>query len=150
MVTSPCFVFLASQVFLAKRKHDGKYYAVKVLQKKVILNRKEVTFPIGDLLDRMSELVMLFFAETLPFKLPFQSAKTHHGRAKRVAEECEAPLSGRTSLFLSDRRQVVLRLGFRQWRRSESFQLGENEADTSRTHMTQLWNEVIQDRYSFE
>lgn len=31
------------QVFLAKRKHDEKYYAVKVLQKKVILNRKEVT-----------------------------------------------------------------------------------------------------------
>lgn len=31
------------QVFLAKRKHDAKYYAVKVLQKKVILNRKEVT-----------------------------------------------------------------------------------------------------------
>lgn len=30
------------QVFLAKWKHDEKYYAVKVLQKKVILNRKEV------------------------------------------------------------------------------------------------------------
>ncbi|XP_015239891.1 PREDICTED: serine/threonine-protein kinase Sgk3 [Cyprinodon variegatus] len=29
------------KVFLAKRKHDGKCYAVKVLQKKVILNRKE-------------------------------------------------------------------------------------------------------------
>uniref|UniRef100_A0A3Q3NCY5 Serine/threonine-protein kinase Sgk1 n=1 Tax=Mastacembelus armatus TaxID=205130 RepID=A0A3Q3NCY5_9TELE len=29
------------KVFLAKRKHDEKYYAVKVLQKKVILNRKE-------------------------------------------------------------------------------------------------------------
>uniref|UniRef100_A0A3Q1B0E7 Serum/glucocorticoid regulated kinase family member 3 n=1 Tax=Amphiprion ocellaris TaxID=80972 RepID=A0A3Q1B0E7_AMPOC len=29
------------KVFLAKRNHDGKYYAVKVLQKKVILNRKE-------------------------------------------------------------------------------------------------------------
>uniref|UniRef100_A0A3B3BPF2 Serum/glucocorticoid regulated kinase family member 3 n=1 Tax=Oryzias melastigma TaxID=30732 RepID=A0A3B3BPF2_ORYME len=29
------------KVFLAKRKHDGKFYAVKVLQKKVILNRKE-------------------------------------------------------------------------------------------------------------
>lgn len=29
------------KVFLAKRKHDAKYYAVKVLQKKVILNRKE-------------------------------------------------------------------------------------------------------------
>uniref|UniRef100_A0A672IYL8 Serum/glucocorticoid regulated kinase family member 3 n=1 Tax=Salarias fasciatus TaxID=181472 RepID=A0A672IYL8_SALFA len=29
------------KVFLAKRKNDGKYYAVKVLQKKVILNRKE-------------------------------------------------------------------------------------------------------------
>uniref|UniRef100_A0A1A7XCS0 Serine/threonine-protein kinase Sgk1 n=1 Tax=Iconisemion striatum TaxID=60296 RepID=A0A1A7XCS0_9TELE len=29
------------KVFLAKHKHDEKYYAVKVLQKKVILNRKE-------------------------------------------------------------------------------------------------------------
>ncbi|XP_010786922.1 serine/threonine-protein kinase Sgk3-like, partial [Notothenia coriiceps] len=29
------------KVFLAKRKHDEKFYAVKVLQKKVILNRKE-------------------------------------------------------------------------------------------------------------
>ncbi|PWA18207.1 hypothetical protein CCH79_00004177 [Gambusia affinis] len=29
------------KVFLAKRRHDGKYYAVKVLQKKIILNRKE-------------------------------------------------------------------------------------------------------------
>uniref|UniRef100_A0A671YME0 Serum/glucocorticoid regulated kinase family member 3 n=1 Tax=Sparus aurata TaxID=8175 RepID=A0A671YME0_SPAAU len=29
------------KVFLAKRRHDEKYYAVKVLQKKVILNRKE-------------------------------------------------------------------------------------------------------------
>lgn len=36
------FLVLVMQVFLAKRKHDGKYYAVKVLQKKVILNRKEV------------------------------------------------------------------------------------------------------------
>lgn len=31
------------QVFLAKRKNDGKYYAIKILQKKVILNKKEVT-----------------------------------------------------------------------------------------------------------
>uniref|UniRef100_A0A8C4DI96 Serum/glucocorticoid regulated kinase family member 3 n=1 Tax=Dicentrarchus labrax TaxID=13489 RepID=A0A8C4DI96_DICLA len=32
------------KVFLAKRKHDEKYYAVKVLQKRVILNRKELFF----------------------------------------------------------------------------------------------------------
>ncbi|KAG7272303.1 hypothetical protein CRUP_014188 [Coryphaenoides rupestris] len=29
------------KVLLAKRKHDGKYYAIKVLQKRVILNRRE-------------------------------------------------------------------------------------------------------------
>uniref|UniRef100_A0A3Q3VSR6 Serine/threonine-protein kinase Sgk1 n=1 Tax=Mola mola TaxID=94237 RepID=A0A3Q3VSR6_MOLML len=29
------------KVFLAKPRHDGKYYAIKVLQKKIILNRKE-------------------------------------------------------------------------------------------------------------
>lgn len=34
--------FWISQVLLAKRKLDGKYYAVKVLQKKIVLNRKEV------------------------------------------------------------------------------------------------------------
>ncbi|OWK04314.1 hypothetical protein Celaphus_00016291, partial [Cervus elaphus hippelaphus] len=28
-------------VLLAKRKLDGKFYAVKVLQKKIVLNRKE-------------------------------------------------------------------------------------------------------------
>ncbi|XP_019383299.1 PREDICTED: serine/threonine-protein kinase Sgk3 isoform X3 [Gavialis gangeticus] len=32
------------KVLLAKRKLDGKYYAVKVLQKKVVLNRKELFF----------------------------------------------------------------------------------------------------------
>lgn len=31
-----------TKVLLAKRKRDGKYYAIKVLQKKVILNRREV------------------------------------------------------------------------------------------------------------
>lgn len=35
-------LFWTSQVLLAKRKLDGKYYAVKVLQKKIVLNRKEV------------------------------------------------------------------------------------------------------------
>lgn len=37
------------QVFLAKRKHDGKCYAIKVLQKRVILNRKEVTSLISSM-----------------------------------------------------------------------------------------------------
>ncbi|XP_029447275.1 serine/threonine-protein kinase Sgk3 isoform X3 [Rhinatrema bivittatum] len=32
------------KVLLAKRKLDGKYYAVKVLQKKIVLNRKELFF----------------------------------------------------------------------------------------------------------
>ncbi|XP_024062815.1 serine/threonine-protein kinase Sgk3 isoform X3 [Terrapene carolina triunguis] len=32
------------KVLLAKRKLDGKFYAVKVLQKKVVLNRKELFF----------------------------------------------------------------------------------------------------------
>ena len=31
-----------TKVLLAKRKNDGKYYAIKVLQKRVILNRREV------------------------------------------------------------------------------------------------------------
>lgn len=40
---SSCCLLLVVQVFLAKLRNDAKYYAVKVLQKKVILNRKEVT-----------------------------------------------------------------------------------------------------------
>lgn len=32
------------QVLLAKHKADNKFYAVKVLQKKVILKKKEVNF----------------------------------------------------------------------------------------------------------
>uniref|UniRef100_A0A8C5BYP6 Serum/glucocorticoid regulated kinase family member 3 n=1 Tax=Gadus morhua TaxID=8049 RepID=A0A8C5BYP6_GADMO len=32
------------KVLLAKRKNDGKYYAIKVLQKRVILNRRELFF----------------------------------------------------------------------------------------------------------
>ncbi len=36
----PCS--LHTKVLLAKRKRDGKCYAIKVLQKKVILNRREV------------------------------------------------------------------------------------------------------------
>lgn len=42
MFDKSCFP-LTIQVFLAKHKHDGKCYAVKVLQKKFIVNRKEVT-----------------------------------------------------------------------------------------------------------
>lgn len=34
------------QVLLAKLKADGKFYAVKVLQKKVILKKKEVCVPV--------------------------------------------------------------------------------------------------------
>lgn len=46
---SQCSLLLVMQVFLAKRKHDGKYYAIKVLQKRVILNRKEVTSLISSM-----------------------------------------------------------------------------------------------------
>lgn len=42
MLQPSCSAILMMQVFLAKRKIDEKYYAIKVLQKKVILNRKEV------------------------------------------------------------------------------------------------------------
>jgi len=35
-------VLFHTKVLLAKRKRDGKCYAIKVLQKKVILNRREV------------------------------------------------------------------------------------------------------------
>lgn len=57
----------------------------------------------------------------IPVNGPFHSAKTHHGRAKRAAEECETPFPGRASLLLPDHGQVILRVGFRQRRRSEWF-----------------------------
>lgn len=41
------------KVLLAKRKLDGKYYAIKVLQKRVILNRREVIY---------SEVLLLCFS----------------------------------------------------------------------------------------
>ncbi len=53
------------QVFLAKRKHDGKYYAVKVLQKKVILNRKEVTT-----LSSMTVILSIFIIPLLNHSIP--------------------------------------------------------------------------------
>lgn len=37
----PC-ICASAQVLLAKRKSDGMFYAVKVLQKKSILKKKEV------------------------------------------------------------------------------------------------------------
>ncbi len=37
-----CEISCRLQVLLAKLKADGKFYAVKVLQKKVILKKKEV------------------------------------------------------------------------------------------------------------
>lgn len=38
----PC-ICASAQVLLAKRKSDGMFYAVKVLQKKSILQKKEVS-----------------------------------------------------------------------------------------------------------
>lgn len=67
--------FTPTQVFLAKRKHDGKCYAVKVLQKKVILNRKEVHSPISDVLDHLSVLVMMLCVVTLPLNYPSNQQK---------------------------------------------------------------------------
>lgn len=58
------------------------------------------------------------FTPPIPFLL-FPPAKTHHGGAQRATEECKTPIPGRLALFLPDDRQVVLRLGFRQWGRSE-------------------------------
>lgn len=113
------------QVFLAKRKHDEKYYAVKVLQKKVILNRKEVTLPSTTTLTLSISQARIMGILILMLNHSFQSAKTHHGRAQRAAEERETPFPGRASLLLPDHRQVILRLGLRQWRRSESFQYCE-------------------------
>lgn len=99
------------QVFLAKRKIDGKYYAIKVLQKKVILNRKEVVILLS---------MIFVWCELNSNKWSFSLAKTHHGRAQRAAEERETPFPGGAPLLFPDNRQVILRLGLHQWRRSES------------------------------
>lgn len=108
-----CFVILVMQVFLAKRKIDGKCYAVKVLQKKVILNRKEVALC-------SFRFFRLLGIVTILTNNSFSSAKTHHGGAQRATEECETPFPGGASLLLPDNGQVILRVGLHQWRRSES------------------------------
>lgn len=70
-----------TKVLLAKRKRDGKCYAIKVLQKKVILNRREVMI----FLVLMSELYacsVMFFDIWLMNSLYiflFMPAKAHYG-----------------------------------------------------------------------
>lgn len=115
------FLILVMQVFLAKPRHDGKYYAIKVLQKKIILNRKEVTLLFNTAPTRFIFKTCIWQIITLLLNHSFRSAKTHHGRAQCAAEECETPFPGWASLFLPDHRQVIFRLGFCQWRRSELF-----------------------------
>lgn len=99
MKFSTCSGSLLMQVFLTKRKHDGKFYAIKILQKKIILNRKEVklwsplslsVFWLGYVYDNGSHILLC------------QSAKTHHGRTQRFAEERETSFPGWASLFLPD------------------------------------------------
>lgn len=53
------FVSNQFQVLLAKQKSDGKFYAVKVLQKKVILKKNEVNW-ICHLLLLISLLIIVF------------------------------------------------------------------------------------------
>lgn len=62
------------QVFLAKRKLDGKFYAVKVLQKKIVLNRKEVKGNRYFIFPSNYKIIPLYL---LTFY--FLAAKTYHG-----------------------------------------------------------------------
>lgn len=50
-----------TQVLLAKLKADNKFYAVKVLQKKVILKKKEVRLKVSN---HTTEFIQLFTSKT--------------------------------------------------------------------------------------
>lgn len=65
------------QVLLARHKESTQYYAVKVLQKKIILKKKEVRFKRLGMFAVAAEPVLR--TERITHPLPPLPAKAHHG-----------------------------------------------------------------------
>lgn len=123
-------MFSGIQVLLARHKESTKYYAVKVLQKKIILKKKEV----GPLWRHELQLnfFLLMYRE---FKLSSSSspAKAYHGWAQRADEEHQASLLGGAALLLPDYWQAVLCAGLRKRWRGKAHPSPRSEENQART-----------------
>lgn len=113
------------KVLLARHRTDDQFYAVKVLQKKAILKKKEVRKARwrtrnprhGANMSRVG-----FVSTSLTFLLLFVVAgETHHVGEECAPEECQASVLGGAALLLPDGGQALLRLGLHQRRRGELF-----------------------------
>ena len=116
-------VFPCDTGFPCKTKTWRKVLCSQGLAEKGHSQQKGGNFAMGHDLDLIHILAYRCIWQCS--NLFLHSAKTHHGGAQCAAEECETPLLGWASLFLPDHRQVILRLGFHQWWRSELFQFCE-------------------------
>lgn len=114
------------KVLLARHRTDDQFYAVKVLQKKAILKKKEVN-TIRTQTCLRQENALKYARKTkcvnlstslIPRSLT-SSGETHHVREECAAKECQAPVSGWPALFFPNSRQALLRVGLHQWRRGE-------------------------------
>lgn len=114
------------KVLLARHRTDDQFYAVKVLQKKAILKKKEVN-TIHTQTCLRQENALKYARKTkcvnlstslIPRSLT-SSGETHHVREECAAKECQAPVSGWPALFFPNSRQALLRVGLHQWRRGE-------------------------------
>lgn len=106
-------IFALLQVLLARHKESTKYYAVKVLQKKIIMKKKEVSpsdISMNWNLQRSRRINHA--AINIPWLIVnfyiFLPAKAHHGWAQCADEEHQASLPGGAALLLPDYWQAVL------------------------------------------
>lgn len=103
------------KVLLARHRADDEFYAVKVLQKKAILKKKEVNVHADIPNVRMQQKV----STPLTACSLYSSGETHHVREECAAKECQAPVLGGPALLFPNSGQTLLHLGLHQWRRGE-------------------------------
>ena len=106
------------KVLLARHRADDEFYAVKVLQKKAILKKKEVNVYTGTHKStHIAQSVSL--STSLTPGLLFSSGETHHVREECATKKCQAPVLGGPTLLFSNSGQTLFHLGLHQWRRGE-------------------------------
>lgn len=111
------------KVLLARHRTDDQFYAVKVLQKKAILKKKEVNAhthrgtPLEAHTHNTERSVLGNMSN--PSSL-CNSGETHHVREECAAKECQAPVLSGPALFFPNGRQTLFHPGLHQWRRGES------------------------------
>ena len=127
------------KVLLAHHRTDDQFYAVKVLQKKAILKKKEVNAQAFSSKVHKSHKIV-------PWKVnintpnpcsPCSSGETHHVREECAAKEYQAPVLGGPALLFPNGRQALLHLGLHQWRRGEL--LTELLPSRKKENMKQRW-----------